>query len=1177
MSTISWQTPRGNIGTIAESEYFSFSLEAIDSDEQTLFYSLLSGSAPPGMYVTRQGKIQGTPVLQSNYDSTQIYSFSVRAINPQGKVADRSFYLTVTNNSGPSIILPADVIGAWFDGTYLEYEFNYTTDNPTSVPTFRIISGSTPPGVTLSSRGLLSGYVEIIGENISEIGYEAQTLDSKIYDPNLKSTDRFYNFQVQISDGFKYETKNVKLLIVSKVNYTADNALTLINNTFITIDADNKYRPIILNNPDSLPLLISGSVFAYRFLAYDPEDEQISWEIDELAFSGLDDLDYPTEQIINGNGTTGPYTLTLAPINAARITIRLNDILLTAYTDYTTVGDQLTFTSATPTAADTIQILFIEVNSGFDTLVFDQGASGLPSGLQINEDTGWIFGNLPAQTNEFITYSFRITAYRTLNSNFRSDTVSFNLTVQRTLNEEIIWNSPSFLGYIDNGAVSELYVDAYNTLGKELSYAFSYEDPYKKLPQGTKFLPSGRLIGRTTFRYFSLDGISAVLNLVNTTNLAVGMQIAGPGVSSGCRITQIIDFYSIEVRPAIYVEQGTLLTFFNLDTAIVKSTTTNSISTTVDNGRTTFDQLARFTVRATTIDGTSSAKKEFTIMVRPRNLSPYENIYLRSLPSELDRISLRSLTSNQEVFTPSLIYRPDDPNFGVSKSLKFLFLAGLLPSTASTFVSAIRYNHYNKFINFGDVKTAIAKNDSGDIVYEVVYVDAQDNQAFDTIGPNLQIDLDLANGFIFDDTEYKTIYPNSFNNMQSRVERILGYTNRGALPAWMLTVQEDGRIPGLTRAIVLAYVKPGASKLIAYRLKQKFTDDEINFSFVADRYQWDNYLSEFYNPETATFEPSVQTTFDKYINQSTSGDVVVTTISNAVTDSTVITVPSSVKAAYGWVLSSLDLNSSIEANTQILSVTTNALATTLSLSSNISSTAGALIKINGETKVDYAVNVPFNKINNTLLSSLRASFYIDGVTNFLKGETIIFKTQEGFINEAFDGWIDQNGNLIPGYLEKITTPESVNKRGGAWRLTWEDLIEVGFDADDVGFDYPIGDLMNGYFDQGGNDSEVKLVFQNEVVFNQQVYIRSGRSFPTSILTYTTSPGSAVPYFIPVVTTIRTAETTFDGGTCCVRERDIQRGAKGVRGGTNFSTNRDKYVKPETKDKYIKFPQNGVFV
>jgi hypothetical protein len=58
----------------------------------------------------------------------------------------------------------------------------------------------------------------------------------------------------------------------------------LINNTFISIDADNKYEPIILNSPDSLPVLVSGSTFAYKFLAYDPEEEPVSWAIDELAF-----------------------------------------------------------------------------------------------------------------------------------------------------------------------------------------------------------------------------------------------------------------------------------------------------------------------------------------------------------------------------------------------------------------------------------------------------------------------------------------------------------------------------------------------------------------------------------------------------------------------------------------------------------------------------------------------------------------------------------------------------------------------------------------------------------------------------------------------------------------------------------------------------------------------------
>ena len=1176
MSTIAWSTPRGNLGTIAESDFFSLNLEAVDSDEQPLFYSLISGAAPPGMYITRLGELRGIPVLQSNYDSTQIFSFTVRATNPQGKVNDRSFYLTVTNNSGPSIVLPADIIGAWFDGTYLSYQFEYTVDNPNSIPTFSIVNGSLPPGVSLSSSGFLSGYLEIIGENIAETGYDGVDNDSKIYDPRVNSTDRFYNFKVQITDGLKFETKNVALMIVSKGDFTADNSITLINNTFINIDADNKYRPIILNTPDSLPILVSGSVFAYRFLAYDPDDEQVSWQIDELDFSGMDDLDYPIEQVMFGDGTTGPYTLVNTPINAARITVRVNDILLTAYTDYTTAGDQLTFTSITPLITDVIQILFIEVNSGFDTLLFDQGASGLPSGLSINELTGWIFGTLPDQVDEFVTYTFRITAFRTATPSERSDTASFSLTVQRTLNEEIVWTSPSFLGFIDNGAVSELAVEAYNTLGKELSYAFSYDEPYKKLPQGTKFLSSGRLIGRTTFRYFSLDGASATLNLTNTNNLVVGMQIAGPGVSSGCRVTEIFNTTQVEVRPAIYVEQGTLLTFFNLDSTTIKSTTTNSISTSIDNGSTTFDQLARFTVQATTVDGTSSAKKEFTVMVRPRNLSPYENIYLRSLPSESDRNLLRSLTTNVDIFPSSLIYRPDDPNFGIAKSFKFLFLAGLLPSTASAFVEAIRYNHYNKVINFGEVKTAVAKNEDGEIVYEVVYVDAQDSQAYDTLGPALSIDLDIANGFVWDDSEFKTIYPNSFNNMQSRVERVLGYSNRGALPNWMLTVQENGRIPGLTRAIVLAYLKPGASKLVAYRVKQNLSDNDINFSFVADRYQWDNYLSEFYNPITATFEPSVQTTFDKYVNQSTAGDIVRTTITNTVNNSAIITIPSSVSVAYGWIVSPLDINSEISANTQLISVQSSAISTTLTLSSNITATAGSIIKIDGETKVDYAVSVPFNNINNTLLSRLRASFYIDGVVNFLKGETIVFRIQEGFVNEPNDGWVDENNNIIPGYLDKVTNSQVVNKRAGSWKIVWEDLVEIGFDGDDVGFDSPYGDLINGYFDQGG-DSEVKLLFQNEVIFNQQVYIRSGRGYPTSVLTYTTSGGSAIPYYVPVNTTIRTAETTFDGGTCCVRERDIQRGAKGVRGGTNFSTNRDKYVKPETKDKYIKFPQNGVFV
>jgi len=62
-------------------------------------------------------------------------------------------------------------------------------------------------------------------------------------------------------------------------------------------------------------------------LAYDPEDEDVSWRVDELKFSGLDDLDAAVTQIVTGLGTAGPYTLD-NPAGPAEICVRVNDVLL---------------------------------------------------------------------------------------------------------------------------------------------------------------------------------------------------------------------------------------------------------------------------------------------------------------------------------------------------------------------------------------------------------------------------------------------------------------------------------------------------------------------------------------------------------------------------------------------------------------------------------------------------------------------------------------------------------------------------------------------------------------------------------------------------------------------------------------------------------------------------------
>lgn len=1266
--SVVWQTAKGNLGIIPESQFYSYQLEATDTDELSLFYSVISGDLPGGMYVNRStGELRGIPSIQSTVTQSLSYAFTVRATNTNGVVADRSFSLVVSNTSGPEIFPKPDLIGAWFDGNYLDYTFYSINNNSSAQETWSLLKGDLPPGTTLSPNGRLSGYVSLIATNTDELGYEANGIDSLAFDILPKSRDKYYNFVVQVTDGAKYNTLNVRALIVSKGSYTADNFITIINNTFITVDADNKYRPIIINTPQvttsvtlgnsvqridtitttyDYPTLVAGDTFAYKMIAYDPEDELISWVVDEVAFSGLDELDAAQRaNLIIGNGTVGPYTLDETPASANDISVRINGQLLIPLEDYSLSGDDLTFsyysitgitrvsnvvtintashnfivnsvirvasvtdttfngtftvTGVTPTTItytqnisdasdssgtvstyapsinDEIEVYYIvtgpaPIGTGFDTILFDQGLEGLPAGISIDETTGWLYGELPPQVEDEKIYRLTIRAFRTLTPSYISDPVIFNFKVKRTLNEEISWTTPSNLGIINNGSISELSVIASNTLGKELEYKLVY-NPYRRVPQGLKLLPTGRFIGRVTFRYFSLDGSVGRINLISTAGITVGMNIQGVGIAAGCEVTAIIDEYQIEVRPAIYVSQGTVLTFSDLYTTTVASTNSNSISTAIDGGGTTFDQDCYFTVKAEAIDGSISSEKNFVVTVDPRNLAPYENLWLKALPSKDQRLAYKDLIEDQDLFPASVLYRPDDPYFGVRKNLRIQFLSGLSPAQISAYTTAIERNHYTKTINFGEIKTARATDANGNIVYEIVYVDAIDTQAYTTAGPPLSTELSITNNYLSGTTEYNTIYPNSFTNMQYRIDNSIGYSNRGALPRWMTSVQENGQFLGPIKAIILAYVQPGAGKLVQYRLKNTPKFPAGNFSFVADRYQWENYLSKFYDVANSIFLPSRDTTFDKYPNLGQGSDVVITAFVNAVTSGNSIVIGNDLAIGAGWEVFGIDSTSTISSDTYITEIVGNVIT----LSSNVTGVVGSRVKIDGTARADYAVSTYFSNINGSLKSRLISASLIDGAKSFQNNETIVFSIQENFGGDTVnDGWLLEDGiTSIPGYLDRLSGLSTVNQRGGIWALKFNSLPTVGFDSDDAGFDGASTGLFNGYYDQS-DDFEIHLEFVQELIVNQTIKIRSGKTYPASTLQYKLAKNEAIPRYQAFQGTLGADETTFDGGSCYCREGD-ERG--GIRGGTAFSNNRDKYEVPESLDKYIKFPQDGVFV
>ena len=1059
--TIKWNTPAGRLGTLKELDYYEMVLSATELDNEPLEYTHLSGNLPPGMYITTDGKLKGVPTITEITTRTRVtYAFTVRANNPAGQVADRTFSIAVTNQSLLTIQPRLLNFGAFDNGSLLYYKFQAITDNPNATLTWSIVSGTPPPDIrtgepmTVNSDGVFTGYTSrLVDTSLGTPGVDVEGYGVYPFDFAATGKDRVFNFEIQVTDGYTTDKIPVVVSIISKGAYTADNSLTIINNTSITVDSDNRYIPIVISDPTVIPVLQSGNKYSFKFEAVDPEDQTIYWR-----------------------ANTG--------------------IALT--------------------------------------------------GLSISRATGWLSGTIPSQVEEIKTYTFDVYAYRAATPDYESSPLQVNITTLKDAANYISWTSPSNLGSIVNGSISEIEIGAVNNAGKDITYSlvqgeatlinspanfvgYRYSDPpLQRLPQGLQLLPNGQIIGRASFQYFSLDNDSSSITIESTDGITVGMTVEGVGVASGSKVLEVINSRSVKIKPAIFVTQGTELTFRNLltDEQVIARSTDLSTSTSIDGGKTTFDCTYKFKVKAITTDGTSSSTKEFTLITDNYNRAPYENIYLKALPAVDQRQLFAEIINNTDIFPNELIYRPLDPWFGKAKDIKILFLPGVTSSYLSAFAEAIQRNHYNKTINFGAIKTARAVDENFNTKYEVVYVEIEDDKQANGVSADLVNEPVLSNYYLYGNQSYYEIYPNSYKNMQYRLDAGVGYTNRGALPRWMTSPQENGRVLGLTRGVVLAYTVPGASKLIAYRLSNNGITFN-NLQFVADRYQIDTVLSNNYNLETNRFYNNKEVTFDSLNSNVVSFS---TRQVSTYTESDTITFTSSVNSfAYGSMLTprTVDGVFQIPKNTYITKISGN----TITVNNNVNLFSGANVSLYSQLTSRYAVSVQFDSIHNQYRDDVPT---IDGVTNYEDGDTVVFIKQEGFtgVGVTNDGW--NRPGTVYGYLDKIADPTKVNERASIWKIN---IDEEGL---------------------------ITLTVAQEILVGQRICIISGTSNANTFMDYGPDIpiGGTVPKYNPILSLAEQNDsnnrTRFDGG------------------GTRFFDHKDKYALPETGDKYIKFPQIGVY-
>ena len=423
-----------------------------------------------------------------------------------------------------------------------------------------------------------------------------------------------------------------------------------------------------------------------------------------------------------------------------------------------------------------------------------------------------MYGYIPNLGITELTYNFFVRVAKTFEPTVISNAYQFQIDIVGPVDTDVVWVTDADLGTIDNGSVSELSIRAVNVAGRELLYRLKpggYPVPdsvvYNKLPQGLSLLPSGNIAGRVSFNTFALDG-------------------------------------------------GT-------------TTFDNALRANLTRDPTTFDLTCEFTVEAYSTDGLISVFKTFSVLVVRKYNEPYNNLYIKAMPPLEDRALIDQLIENSDVFKPNYIYRSDDANFGVANSVVYWHAYGLTAATYADYVASLDINHYWKNLTLGQIETARALDNQGQVIYEVVYSRIIDNLVNDQgLSVSKSVTLPYPVEFYQDSTYVDTVYPNSLINMRNQVIDSVGKVS-DILPRWMYSKQEDGRVLGFTPAWVIAYTQPGRSKEVAYNIREQFGTQLNRVDFEVDRYELDRLLSIHWNSETQQWTPEpAETTFDTVLH-----------------------------------------------------------------------------------------------------------------------------------------------------------------------------------------------------------------------------------------------------------------------------------------------------------------------
>ena len=697
----------------------------------------------------------------------------------------------------------------------LQLEAN--TSDSTAI-TYSLIAGSLPAGMQVTTDGLLTGTPAEVAKRTLYTFVVRATAGTSI-------TDRTFSLDVQGADAPTFTTASGQLQLDDSTSvglyWVIDGSSVSLQMQATDSDTRAGQQLVYEITKGTLPpgVTMSKSGLISGIVQLTPDEKYGSYggydgSGADDKFDGTYDRTVATKSVsknydfvvrvsdgtsfVEQNNSIFVYSADFWRVSNTAITIDLTEIDGSPLTMDLSANRRPVFRTGSDLGTfrhDNALVVKIDVED-FDALQGDLEYSiqsgSLPPGINIDINSGELYGQLARQSAVEVDYNFTIRANRTISSELNVFTdQAFTMKVIGELDIGIAFTTPETVGTLKANIPSLLNVEA---VTDEANRVLSYSVTGGSLPTGITLSEQGNLIGTIDPSDFT-DSTRAF-----TFKVTVSDQYQDAATSKEFIVNVDIPFTKIE-----YGNMSGHATSF-IDQNIFYSIAQDPNINSIDNIFRPDDPNFGMKLKPNMLMMSGLEAQTLTAFQQQmeQNHAP-KTLYFGDIKTAVAKEGTDTKYEVVYIEIKDNLENNDGVAVSSSINLRDAVTKPLLGPRASSMIATADYVDYEVTTDGG-----LSFNIAGSKV---------------RFANQLSADL----GFI------ETVFPNAVANMRSRMKS-LGHKEYDYLPLWMKTTQSGDLAPlGYVKAVPICYCKPGTSGLV----KKRIIDKALNFkniAFTIDRY-----------------------------------------------------------------------------------------------------------------------------------------------------------------------------------------------------------------------------------------------------------------------------------------------------------------------------------------------------